>query len=222
LTKTMERVRTGAFVDVPKGTVVVGDRRRAPQAGELVEMSRVRLGLVQATVQTTIFHGGWGQDHGGWRHETYTCPLHRILEITSHLPDLVRHVSKTVLWAASAINCRPAGTAPKQSNQRRASSLSSTCRWPKWPRCPHGYLVSCPEHVPGHSTTSREGTQTRPGDTLSKPSCQTLCYSKASFKLERARSSAPQLSRACSDIKQADCMRWLGENHDSTALGQIS
>ena len=30
LTKTMERVRTGAVVDVPKGTVVVGDRRRAP------------------------------------------------------------------------------------------------------------------------------------------------------------------------------------------------
>ena len=96
LTKTMERVRTGAVVDVPKGTVVVGDRRRAPQAGELVEMSRVRLGLVQATIQTTIFHGGWGQDHGGWRHETYTCPLLRILEITSHLPELVRNVSKTV------------------------------------------------------------------------------------------------------------------------------
>ena len=32
--------------------------------------------------------------------------------------------------------------------------------------------------------------------------------------LERARSSAPQLSRACNDIKQAYCMRWLGENHD--------
>ena len=42
LTKMMERVRTRAVVDVPKGTVVVGDRRRAPQAGELVEMSRVR------------------------------------------------------------------------------------------------------------------------------------------------------------------------------------
>ena len=32
LTKTMERVRTGAVVNVPKGTVVVGDRRRAPEA----------------------------------------------------------------------------------------------------------------------------------------------------------------------------------------------
>ena len=46
LTKTMERVRTGAVVDVPKGTVVVGDRRRAPQAGELVEMSRVSAATV--------------------------------------------------------------------------------------------------------------------------------------------------------------------------------
>ena len=48
LTKTMERVRTGAVVDVPKGTVVVGDRRRAPQAGELVEMSRVSAATVSA------------------------------------------------------------------------------------------------------------------------------------------------------------------------------
>ena len=94
------RVRTRAGVDVPKGTVVVGDRRRAPEAGELVEMSRVRLGLVQATVQTTIFRGGWGQDRGGWRHETHTCPLLRILEITSHLPELVRNVSKNVLWGS--------------------------------------------------------------------------------------------------------------------------
>jgi hypothetical protein len=42
----MERVRTRAVVDVPKGTVVVGDRRRAPQAGELVEMSRVSAATV--------------------------------------------------------------------------------------------------------------------------------------------------------------------------------
>jgi hypothetical protein len=41
---------------------------------------------------------------------------------------LRRAGSTTMLWAASAIKCRPAGTAPKQSNQRRASSLSSTCR----------------------------------------------------------------------------------------------
>ena len=33
LTKTMESVRTGAVVDVPKGTVVVGDRRRALRRG---------------------------------------------------------------------------------------------------------------------------------------------------------------------------------------------
>ncbi len=88
----------------------------------------------------------------------------------------------------------------------------------EWPGCHHYYLNHAPEHGLADSNTSREGTQTRPGDTLSKPSCQTLCYSKASFKVERARFSAPQLSRACSDIKQADCMRWLGENHDSTAL----
>ena len=50
--------------------------------------------------------------------------------------------------------------------------------------------------------------------TVDTTSCQKLCCSEASFKLERARSSAPQLSRACNDIKQVDCMRWLGENHD--------
>ena len=33
-------------------------------------------------------------------------------------------ILKTILRAFSAINCLPAGTAPKQPNQRRASSLS--------------------------------------------------------------------------------------------------
>ncbi len=39
LTQMMERVRTGAVVDVPKGTVVVGDRRRAPRAEQGVRSS---------------------------------------------------------------------------------------------------------------------------------------------------------------------------------------
>ena len=46
LTKTMERVRTGAVVDVPKGTVVVGDRRRAPRTEHGCEWWRVRAATV--------------------------------------------------------------------------------------------------------------------------------------------------------------------------------
>ena len=88
----------------------------------------------------------------------------------------------------------------------------------QWHRCPQEYPLDCPDHVPRHSTTSREGTQTRLGDTLSPGSCKKLYCSQASIKVERARYSAPQLSRACDDIKQAYSMRWLGENHDSTAL----
>ena len=56
----MERVRTGAVVDVPKGTVVVGDRRRATQAGELVEMSRVSAATVSA-----------GEDAESWLLDRY-------------------------------------------------------------------------------------------------------------------------------------------------------
>ena len=52
---------------------------------------------------------------------------------------------KSALWyqsrkvfaaTAERINCLPAGTAPKQSNQRRANSWSSTCRWPNGPDAP--------------------------------------------------------------------------------------
>ena len=46
LTKTMGRVRTRAFVDVPKGPVVVGDRRRAPWVGACVRQWRVRAATV--------------------------------------------------------------------------------------------------------------------------------------------------------------------------------
>jgi hypothetical protein len=33
----------------------------------------------------------------------------------------------------------------------------------------------------------------------------------------RTRSSATQLNTACNDIRRGGWMRWLGENHDSTA-----
>ena len=88
----------------------------------------------------------------------------------------------------------------------------------EWPRCPHDYLSACPDHGRAGGKHSPQGHQNRCHAQSTQPLAKSFYLFRASFKLERARSSAPQLSRACNDIKQADCMRWLGENHDSTAL----
>ena len=119
----------------------------------------------------------------------------------------------TTLWAVSAINCLPAGTAPNESNQRRASSLSSTYDG-LMAQMPPGLPFGMPIGAPSGRQHCLPRAPNRCHAQWTHASCQKLTCSEASFKLERARSSAPQLSRAFNDTKQADFMRWLGENHD--------
>ena len=99
-------------------------------------------------------------------------PMHPDLEAQSGCrvpPGLEDHA-----WAVSAINSRPAGTAPKQSNQRRASSLSSTCRWPNGPGAPtttfrHAQITAeraesiRPKGTKTGATHSRHSLSTVPG-----------------------------------------------------------
>ena len=89
----------------------------------------------------------------------------------------------------------------------------------EWPRCPHDYLSACPTGGPSWRKASSQGLENRCHAQSTQPPVKVYCL-RASFKLERARSSAPQPSRADNDTdtKQAGYMRWLGENHDSTAL----
>jgi hypothetical protein len=153
--------------------------------------------------------------------EDHPVPVRRPLGnalISRHLQGARRHhVRKTILRAFSAIICCSTVVAPNESNSGvraadgvRADGLMA--------QMPPGLPVSVPRSrpsghnivLPGHSNTSQ--------DTPPRPSGQKLTAPQASLKLERARSSAPQLSRACNDTKQADSMRWLGENHNSTAL----
>jgi hypothetical protein len=190
--------------------------------GQLV-LFRTLNGHVSGSHSSTAVSGIWLDHYVAGDPEDHPVPLHRTLlhvhDLGQSKSTLRQAGSKTMLWAVSAINCRPAGTAPKQSNQRRASSLSSTtdgrmAQVP--PRLPFGMPIGGPSWRQHRPPRARKPVPR----TADPPSCRKLYCFRASFKLERARSSAPQLSRACNDIKQADCMRWLGENHDSTALSK--
>jgi hypothetical protein len=126
LTQMMERVHTRAVVDVPKGTVVVGDRRRAPQAGELVEMSRVSAATVSPGSRCRKFGASRGTDGAQTEHVPRRCAQVEAPKNALHRALTSLRVRKVFIPLPSAINYRPAGTASKHSNQRRASSLSST------------------------------------------------------------------------------------------------
>jgi hypothetical protein len=110
----MERVRTGAVVDVPKGTVVVGDRRRAPGRsmganGGGFARRRFHSETVAGVVSETV--AGDPDDH--------PVPLRRTL---LHVHDLGQSKStlrqaglNVLIGAVAAIYCLPAGTAPQSS-----------------------------------------------------------------------------------------------------------
>ena len=95
-----------------------------------------------------------------------------------------------------------------------AEQLTEYGPWSSGPDGPTHYLSACPDHGRADTTLSSEGSKPVPPTQSTQASCQSFYLFRASCKVERARSSAPQLSRACNDIKQGDWMRWLGENHD--------
>jgi hypothetical protein len=108
-------------------------------------------------------------------------------------------VSKIILWAVSAINCRPAGTAPNHSNQRRASSLSSTVDG-RMAQVPPGLPFGMPQSTgprtqhcpPRHSNTSQRHSPRPPDSVRSWEPC--TCNSHGLLHTApKARDGPPQV-----------------------------
>ena len=115
-------------------------------------------------------------------------PLHRTLlhvhDLGQSKSTLRQAGSKTVFGRSQGINCRPAGTAPKQSKQRRASSLSSTCRWPNGPDAPTTTFLHAQITAERAESIRPKGTKT--GATHSRHSLlpAPLLLGRVSFKPE--------------------------------------
>ena len=120
--------------------------------------------------------------------------------ISRHLQGARRHhVRKTILRAVEAINCRPAGTAPNHSNQRRASSLSSTVDG-RMAQVPPGLPFGMPQSTgprtqhcpPRHSNTSQRHSPRPPDSVRSWEPC--TCNSHGLLHTApKARDGPPQV-----------------------------
>ena len=173
LTKMMEGVRTGRSSTSPKVLWLLAiagahlGRSRGANGG----------GLARRRFQGERMERVAPQSCASEQQEQ-PVPVRRTLrhvhEIFHSKSVPLHYVRKVLVGAVAAIKLSPSWNRSKAVQPAAGEQLEQYLPMAQWPRFPHDYLVACPEHVPGHSTTSREGTQTRPGDTLSKASCQTL------------------------------------------------